>query len=192
MQNTASHLFLHFSGIRAMINKNLDWQAITMELWDAYNQNGQKTGGTLVRGESIPAGLYHLVSCVVVRHTDGDYLLMRRSPNKEHYPNIWEIGAGGSVLRGETSSESARRELEEETGIANGIWSEMGRSVEADTIYDGYLCVTDWPKDQIRLQEGETVAYRWLDREEFIAFFDSDDCIDRFKRRLGRFVDSLR
>ena len=163
-----------------------------MELWDAYDKNGKKTGETLVRGVTIPEGVYHLVSCVVVRHVDGDYLLMRRSPNKEHYPNIWEIGAGGSVLRGETSFESARRELEEETGIARGSWSEMGRYVEVDTIYDGYLCETDWPKDQIRLQEEETVAYRWLDRKAFIRFFDSDDCIDRFKRRLGDFVNRIR
>ena len=98
-----------------------------MELWDAYDRDGNKTGETLVRGEPIPPGRYHLVSDIVVRHVDGDYLLMRRSPEKEHYPNIWEIGAGGSVVQGETSEQSAHRELEEETGIARGQWSYMGR-----------------------------------------------------------------
>lgn len=163
-----------------------------MELWDAYDRDGNKTGETLVRGEPIPPGRYHLVSDIVVRHVDGDYLLMRRSPEKEHYPNIWEIGAGGSVVQGETSEQSAHRELEEETGIARGQWSYMGRYVSSDTLYDGFLCVTDWPKDAIRLQAGETVDFRWLSREEFVRFFDSDDCIDLFKLRLGAFVDSLR
>lgn len=163
-----------------------------MELWDSYDRNGKKTGGTLVRGEPLPAGVYHLVSCVVVRHIDGDFLLMRRAPEKEHYPNIWEIGAGGSVLRGETAEESAHRELEEETGITRGTWSYLNRYVETDTIYEGFLCVTDWPKTQIRLQKGENTAFQWLNQTEFIRFFDSDDCIQRFRNRLGAYVDTLR
>lgn len=163
-----------------------------MELWDVYDRDGYKQEGYLVRGEPIPEGSYHLVCCIVVRHTDGDFLLMKRSPEKEVYPNIWEIGAGGSVVQGETVEDSARRELEEETGICSGSWSTMDRYVEQDTIYQGFLCVTDVPKDSVRLQPGETVDYRWLDREAFVRFFDSADCIDRFKVRLGSYVDTLR
>ena len=163
-----------------------------MELWDAYDRTGRKTGETLVRGDPIPAGRYHLVSCIVVRHADGDFLLMRRAPEKKHYPNIWEIGAGGSVLRGETAEESAKRELAEETGISSGQWTYLNRYIEGDTIYEGFLCVTDWPKDCIQLQAGETVDYRWLTRREFVRFFDSNDCIQRFKDRLGAYVNTLR
>jgi len=163
-----------------------------MELWDMYDRDGRKLPGTLVRGEPIPAERYHLVCCVVVRHTDGDFLLMRRSPEKESCPNIWEIGAGGSVLQGETAEEGARRELEEETGINRGSWIYTGRYVIPGTINEGYLCITDYPKDQIRLQPGETTDYRWLSKEEFVRFFDSDACIDLFKIRLKDFVDALR
>ena len=59
-----------------------------MERWDAYDAAGNRLDMTLVRGEPIPEGVYHLVSCIVVQHTDGDLLLMKRSPMKEHYPNI--------------------------------------------------------------------------------------------------------
>ena len=163
-----------------------------MELWDAYDRDGNQTGETLVRGDPIPEGRYHLVSCIVVRHMDGDFLLMRRAPEKKHYPNIWEIGAGGSVVQGETAEESAHRELEEETGIRGGCWSYLGRYVETDTIYEGFVCVTGHPKEQVRLQAGETVDFRWLTAKAFIDFFDSDQCIDRFKRRLGAYVDTLR
>lgn len=31
------------------------------------------------------------------------YLLMRRDPTKPLYPNMWEAGAGGSALQGETA-----------------------------------------------------------------------------------------
>ena len=48
-----------------------------MEVWDAYNKEFEKIEGmTLIRGEAIPDGVYHLVSDIIVRHADGTYLLM--------------------------------------------------------------------------------------------------------------------
>ena len=167
-------------------------EVTAMELWDAYDRNGRRTGETLVRGKPIPEGRYHLVSCVTVRHRDGSFLLMRRSPDKPNWPNIWEIGAGGSALKGETAEECARRELYEETGISCGNLTYLGRYREGVHIYEGFLCVTDHPKDQIRLQKGENVDYRWLTVPEFLEFFDSDQCIEKFKRRLGSYVSQFR
>ena len=48
-----------------------------MELWDAYDVNFNKIEGkTLVRGEPVPDGVCHLVCDIIVKHTDGTYLLM--------------------------------------------------------------------------------------------------------------------
>ena len=61
-----------------------------MELWDAYDRELNKLGGvTLVRGEEVPDGMYHLVSEVIVKHTDGEFLLMQRAPTK-HFGGMWE------------------------------------------------------------------------------------------------------
>ena len=140
-----------------------------MELWDAYDGEFRRMEGvSLVRGEPIPAGVYHLVCDVLVRHTDGSYLLMRRDPRK-HYGGLWEATAGGSALRGEAPLDCARRELREETGIRAEELRELGRVRSANTHYVEFLCETDWPKDRVTLQEGETVAYRWVSREELIA-----------------------
>ena len=49
-----------------------------LEIWDAYLIDGTLANQDLVRGEPIPKGLYHLVSEILVRHIDGDYLLFRR------------------------------------------------------------------------------------------------------------------
>ena len=47
-----------------------------MELWDAYDENFNKIDGmTLIRGEEIPDGVFHLVSEIIVKHIDGTYLL---------------------------------------------------------------------------------------------------------------------
>lgn len=73
-----------------------------MELWDAYDRELNKLGGvTLVRGEEVPDGMYHLVSEVIVKHTDGEFLLMQRAPTK-HFGGMWEATAGGSALCGES------------------------------------------------------------------------------------------
>lgn len=165
-----------------------------MELWDAYNEAGEKLGFDLVRGEKIPEGAYHLVCEVVVQSTDGDFLLMQRSWEKEVSPGRWEIGAGGSAMKGETPLEGACRELREETGIeAAGVLQALYRSIHRKhhAIYHGYLLVTDWPKNEIVLQEGETIAYRWISGAEFLDFYDSGS-IGSQKERLREYVDGIR
>ena len=137
-----------------------------MELWDAYDSAWNKTGGTLVRGEPVPEGLYHMVCGILVEHADGTFLLMKRHPQKETWPNVYEASGGGSVLMGETACEAARRELREETGIEAGELIPLYEEWRKQSLYRGYLCRTDWPKDLITLQEGETVDWRWATAEE--------------------------
>ena len=137
-----------------------------MELWDAYDADFNIIEGvTLVRGEesSFPDDIFHLVCDILVRHIDGTYLLMQRDPRK-HYGGMWEASAGGSALRGETPLDAARRELAEETGIIASDLIEIGRIADKShhSVYAEFLCVTDWDKDKIQLQEGETVNYRWV------------------------------
>jgi len=47
-----------------------------MEIWDGYFRDGTPANVDLTRGEKLPKGIYHLVCEVLVRHIDGDYLLM--------------------------------------------------------------------------------------------------------------------
>ncbi|MCR5493673.1 MAG: NUDIX domain-containing protein [Streptococcus sp.] len=139
-----------------------------MELWDAYDAHLNNIGGkTLVRGEKIPKGVYHLVSEVIVRHQDGTYLLTQRNPRK-NLGGMWEATAGGSALQGESPLECVKRELREETGILTDDFIEVGRVLHQrhQTYYVNYLCHTDVDKDSIVLQEGETSAYKWVTAEE--------------------------
>ena len=98
-----------------------------MELWDAYDAQFRKIEGvTLVRGEPVPARLFHLATDILVRHTDGNYLLMQRDWRK-NFGGTWEATAGGSALKGESALECALRELQEETGIVSDHLDEVGR-----------------------------------------------------------------
>ena len=149
-----------------------------MELWDAYDASFNKIEGmTLVRGEekSIPDGVYHLVCGILVRHKDGTYLLMQRDPRKP-YPCMWEASAGGSALQGETPLEGALRELSEETGITASSLQLIRRytSDRTRSVYYDYLCETDIDKDSVKLQEGETVAFRWATADEIVSMTDEE------------------
>ena len=87
-----------------------------MELWDLYDKNGNVTGKTHVRGELIPEGFYHLVVHIWIKNKDNMFLISRRDKSRESYPLKLEC-QGGSVLKGETSLEGAKREVLEEVGI---------------------------------------------------------------------------
>ena len=161
-----------------------------MELWDAYTEKGELIKGmTLVRDEPRPAGVFHIVCEIIVRRKNGEYLLMQRDPRKT-FGGMWEASAGGSVLRGEDALAGAKRELFEETGIRAEDLTDLGRVVAPETgsIYAEFLCETDWPKDGIVLQEGETAAYRWVTGDELKNMSKSE----LVTNRIQNFIDELR
>lgn len=161
-----------------------------MELWDAYYPDGTRAGVDLVRGEPIPAQYRHAVTEILVVHRDGTILLMQRDFQKPIHPGTWEGSAGGSVVKNEDFLTGAKRELLEETGILCDTLKELYRDVTDVAIYIGYLCVTDVPKDSIRLQEGETIAYRWVSPEEFRTALADGSCLSNTRGQLDAYLNT--
>ncbi len=60
-----------------------------------------------------------------------------------------------------------------------------------DTIYYGFLCIADCPKDSIILQEGETISYRWLSKAEFLSFINSTEFMASQRNRWLPFLDRI-
>lgn len=141
-----------------------------VEIWDAYDKNFCKIENVrLVRGEVIPEGIYHLVCEIIVKHIDGTYLLMQRD-FKKHLGGMWELTAGGSALTNETPIECAIRELKEETGIESVDLKEIRRIVHEghQSLFVEYLCIVNCKKNSIILQEGETINYKWVAKDELL------------------------
>ena len=137
-----------------------------VEIWDAYDRQFNKIENVILeRGRAVPDGMYHLVCEIIVKHNDGTYLLMQRD-FKKHLGGMWELTAGGSALKGETPIECAVRELREETGIVSCSLQELKRIIHDGhhSLYVEYLCITDWDKNAVILQAGETVDYKWVDK----------------------------
>ena len=160
-----------------------------MELWDAYDRDFKKIQGvTLVRGEAIPEGFFHLVCEIIVRNIDGSYLIMQRDKRK-HLGGMWEATAGGSALQGEAPVTCAARELHEETGITSDNLVEIGRELHHNhkSFYVEYLCITDIDKDSIVLQEGETSNYKWITADRLLKL--SRD--ELATQRILNFIEEL-
>lgn len=140
------------------------------EVWDAYDRKFNRIKNVrLIRGGTIPEGMYHLVCEIIVRHTDGTYLLMQRDFRK-HLGGLWELTAGSSALAGETPMMCALRELKEETGIEACHLQELRRIVQDNhrSLYVEYLCITNCDKMAVTLQEGETIAFQWVGKPSLL------------------------
>lgn len=146
------------------------------ELWDLYNENGEKTGVKHERGKPIPQGMYHLVVSAWITNSQGRFLLSQRHPDKP-YPLYWEC-TGGSVLAGESSLSGAIREVKEELGI------ELDRSTaqllfqtrrdSTQNFYVVWLFQADVPITALKLQATEAVNAQWVDKDELLDMFRAE------------------
>ena len=158
-----------------------------IERVDGYRPDGTRAGVTFVRGEPIPVGLLHPVVEVAVRHADGTFLLMRRDLDKPGFPGCWEAGASGSVLAGEGFEAAARRELLEETGLIPENLVEISRNAYGapDFLYMvSYRCDYSGDKRAVRLQEGETIDFRWLSPSDMPALMATAEFVSPQAVRL--------
>ena len=162
-----------------------------MEIWDGYKADGTLAGIDLVRGEPISDGIYFMTVEILVRHTDGDYLLMQRDPTKPAFPGYLEATAGGAAQKGEDPLSAALRELKEETGIVATHLQPIANMLYHRMLNYQYLCVTSCDKESVTLQEGETVGYKWVSENEFIEFINSGNMIPTQRERYDNYFKTL-
>lgn len=136
-----------------------------MEFFDLYTVNRKPLGKKIMRGVPIPRGEYHIVVQVMTVNRKGEILLTQRVPEKTS-GGKWEC-SGGCAVAGESAREAAVRELYEETGI---VAAENELSLEWTLTTDGmlrdfYVLVKDVPLPELRLQDIEVCAAKWVSFE---------------------------
>lgn len=159
-----------------------------MEVWDAYDQNRTKLEGVRLDRSAFPykEGYYHLAVNAWVQDQDGAWLFMKRSSDKEHYPNVYELGAGGSVLKGENSWQAAQREVQEETGLVPSELEFLFSFTQREylTHFDTFLVKLDQKEPAVAYQEGETDDHIWVNDEELEDFFSNHLVFENQKKQL--------
>ena len=166
-----------------------------MEIWDLCAEQGRKTGETWERSRvrEIPEGRYHIVCDVLIRHQDGEFLLMRRDPEKDVFPGCLEASAGGAALAGETPEQAARREMSEETGLTPENLTLIGMTCNPQrrSLVYAWLAVVSCGKDSIRFQPGETVGYQWVDVPAFLRLVRTEPVLKIQYPRYRPYLDTL-
>ncbi len=129
---------------------------------------------------------------VWVRNSDGEYLITKRHPNKKA-GNLWEF-TGGGTLAGESTKQSAIRELQEETGI-------QARESELQIIatyrhnnyfQDLFLLTKDIEIQEIVFQPGETVDAKWASEETILRMIENGEFVCSTGQRFKTYKDILR
>lgn len=130
-----------------------------MEKWDLFNSEGVQVKGTMVRGEPVPEGLYHMVVHIIIKNSKGEYLIQKRADDKDLWPGQWAF-TGGSATSGEHSELTAIRELGEETGIdlELGVLEHMTRVFYSDYFSDIWSAVVDVDPETLVFQVEEVSA----------------------------------
>ena len=79
---------------------------------------GKKTGEIITKKEAHRKGKWHSAIHIWIFSSDmKKILLQKRCPNKDLFPNMWDISVGGHISSGEEPLVSAKRELSEELGL---------------------------------------------------------------------------
>lgn len=125
------------------------------------------------RKEVREKALIHRVSRVIIVNSKGEFLVQKRSMNKDIYPGQWDIGVAGTVSSGDGYVGTAMRELMEELGIVgisnielihSFLFKIKHRSLENNCIckvyrlnYDGKLVTQREEIDEIKFLASDEV-----------------------------------
>lgn len=162
-----------------------------MELWDVYDINRNKTNKTMVRGEPFEKDCYHLVVHVCIFNSNGEILIQQRQPFKEGWSNMWDITAGGSAIKDDTSQSAAERELFEEIGLREDFKNIRPHITINfnDGFDDFYLIEREVDLNELSLQYEEVQKVKWATKEEIFSMIESGEFIPYYQSVIQLLFD---
>lgn len=87
------------------------------EYIDILDETGKPTGEKKTKVEVHEKGYWHRTVHIWLLNSKGELLIQRRSPDKDSYPNLWDISTAGHLSAGEDSLAAAIREAAEELDV---------------------------------------------------------------------------
>ncbi|MBR3229513.1 MAG: NUDIX domain-containing protein [Bacilli bacterium] len=148
-----------------------------MELVDLYDSQKELTGETVDKKE-VPEGKFRLSVHVWITNDQGELLLQQRLATAHKFPNMWSV-TGGAVQAGESSLDGVLRELSEELGIkADKEEMKFLASYRRKFDYvDVWLLNRNIDVKNIKMQEDEVQAVKWVTMEEFEKMLENKKVI---------------
>lgn len=152
----------------------------SQEKIDIYDENKNKTGKVKIRyKDTLEPGEFIIGVQAVILNSQKQILISQRSELKEKAPLKWECN-GGALLSGEDAVDGIVREIYEELGIKldkdKAIYLKTAKN--AHRFKEIYLFEKDVSIDDIKFADGEVIAAKWVNIEEFIRMFNSGEIVD--------------
>lgn len=147
------------------------------EIWDILDEDGNITGKTMVSGDNLAwqAGIYHQGADVWIINSENKILIQKRAPEKRLEPNVWAM-TGGSVIKGESSLETLKREVKEELGIELKIDNAIKiKHYKTGNVWlDEYLVKQDIDLSKIIMQKEEVSDVKFVSFDEIEKLYEEN------------------
>ena len=141
-----------------------------VEKRDLYDENKQKTGEVIEKGQEVPNGRYYITVVVWMQNSKGEFLIQRTVPQKYH---MWST-TGGHPKAGESSLEGIVTEIKEELGLsvlAKDL--KLFKTIKTeDDFVDIYYLKIDVSIDEITIQKEEVEDVKWATISEINDLID--------------------
>jgi 8-oxo-dGTP pyrophosphatase MutT (NUDIX family) len=154
------------------------------ELLQCYDEDGNPTEGR-PRSEvkQMPPRWWYAVARVWLVNGKGELMCSKRAGHVAGNPGKWQTYFGGHVGEGDTIKETAKRELEEEAGLARPLedffFVNKGRREEKRVFFENYAVRFDGQPSDLHFSDSEVAEARWismLDYENEKASHPQDWC----------------
>ncbi|MBO4309590.1 MAG: NUDIX domain-containing protein [Lachnospiraceae bacterium] len=162
-----------------------------METWDVYDIHRNKIG-KMQRNDPFSEDAYTCVLHVLIFNSKGEMLIQQRQSFKKGWPNLWDITVGGHTEAGETSQQSASRELFEELGIKRDFTGVRPHfTINFPHGFDDFYFVEeDIDLDSLILQPEEVQAAKWASRDEIKRMIVDGEFIEYYPSLIDFMFDS--
>lgn len=145
-----------------------------MELWDLLDGMGNKLNKTIIRGEELKNGEFHLAVHIWIVNDNEEFLIQKRADNLKHLPGVWAV-TGGSVIAGEDSLTAALREVKEEIGInidPKRI-KMLFRTKKKDHFADVWIVRKNVLLSQLEIQVDEVSLVKWVNKKVLLDMINT-------------------
>ncbi len=146
-----------------------------MVIW--VDEKGKVLGPIPISLANSDKKYLHLEVAVVIVDESRRVLFQKRAKSKKVAPGIWTIAAAGHITYGDTSEQTAHKELAEEMGITVKVLYHIFSSTETlereRHVIDWYL--GEYRGGKIIVQDSEVETYAWVGEDQLSEFILSND-----------------
>lgn len=153
------------------------------EQFETYSE-AKELRDLVARSEVHRQGLWHRACNVFLFRSNGSLVIQRRHPDKDVYPDSWDLSVAEHLQPGESYLDAAIRGLDEELGISGVALMSLGLEVSARLDipklgikdYEFQMSFYGYSDSEIILQAEEVAEVRLFELDDLeVAMLNSPD-----------------